>query len=93
MFARNEKYGQALHLRYGPELGAVSDDATVNRHFGVASFLQSMRKRIRLASQENAVEVDLENGPLGKTVKRGYEMKANAVNENCLSPDRAGNRC
>ena len=86
MFARNEKYGQALHLQYGPASSAGLDDTAVNRHFGVASLLQSLRKSICLTNRENAVEVDLEQGPLGKAVTNGCEITGDAVNENSFNP-------
>ncbi|MCC3304530.1 hypothetical protein [Sneathiella sp. HT1-7] len=86
MFARNEKYGDALQLPYGPATGARFDSMSVNRHFGLSGLLQSLRKRIRLATEQNTAVVDLASSYFGKTVNNGHEITGEAVNENCLRP-------
>ena len=92
MYARNKKYGDALQLQYGPAMGARFDVMSVNRHFGLSGLLQSLRKRIRLATEQNIAIVDLATGPLGKAVNDGHEITGKAVNENCFYPTNKSNK-
>ena len=92
MFARNAKYGDGLQLQYGPVTGARYDSMSVNRHFGLSELLQSLRGRIRLATEQNTVVVDLATGPFGKAVNDGYEITGKAVNENCFYPTSRSNK-
>ncbi|MBO0334219.1 hypothetical protein J0X12_11360 [Sneathiella sp. CAU 1612] len=92
MFARNEKYGDALQLQYGPVMGARFDSMSVNRHFGLSGLLQSLRKRMRLATEQNTAVVDLAMGPFGKTVNDGHGITGKAVNENCFYPTNKSNK-
>ncbi len=92
MFARNAKYGDALQLQYGPLMGARFDPASVNRHFGLSTLLQSLRKRIRLANEENIVVVDLEKSPIGNAVRYGNGILGDAVNENSFGPTNKTNK-
>ena len=92
MFARNAKYGDALQLQYGPRMGARYDAMSVNRHFGLSGLLQSLRKRIRLATEQNTAVVDLAVGPFGKTVNNGHKIVGKAVNENCFHLTNRSNK-
>ncbi|MZR31265.1 hypothetical protein [Sneathiella litorea] len=92
MFARNEKYGDALNLQYGPVMGVRFDPTSVNRHFGLSGVLQSLRNRMRLATEENTAVVDLSMGPLGKALNEGNGITGKAVNENCFYPTNKSNK-
>ncbi|MDF2367517.1 hypothetical protein [Sneathiella sp.] len=92
MFSRNAKYGDALQLQYGPVMGVRFDAMSVNRHFGLSGLLQSLRKRIRLATEQNTAVVDLVASPLGKAVNDGHEITGKAVNENCFYPTNKSNK-
>jgi len=86
MFARNEKYGDALHLQYGPVMDVQFDTTSVNRHFGPSSLLQSLRKRMRLAKEENMMVVELKNSSVGSFGNHTFGKTEEAVNENCFYP-------
>lgn len=92
MFARNAKYGDALQLQYGPEMGARYDTMSVNRHFGLSGLLQSLRKRIRLATEQNTAVVELATDPFGNRVNDGHGIVGKAVNENCFYPTNRSNK-
>jgi hypothetical protein len=82
MFARNEKYGHALHLQYGSTPGCAADAMGQNLHFGVTSFLRSMLARARSAEMTDTVEVSLEHNAAKMAKAHNQVFAGNATNEN-----------
>ena len=72
MFARNAKYGEALQLQYGPLMDARYNTLSVAQPFNLSGLLQSLRKRIRLATEQNMAVVDLATGPFGRAINDGH---------------------